>query len=63
MTALLMVAMLVAGIFLGVLLKATFAIAAFSRAQEQRRRAAVRREIRSYAAARRNGAGRPGLDD
>lgn len=46
MTALLMVAMLAAGIFLGALLRATFSCAAISRSQEHRRRADIVRDLR-----------------
>ena len=43
MTALLMVAMLAAGIFLGALLRATFSCAAISRSQEHRHLANIKR--------------------
>ncbi len=61
MTALLMVAMLGAGIFLGALLRATFSCAAISRSQEQRHRADVMRDLRQLVTTRRTGPGGPGF--
>lgn len=62
MTALLMVAMLAAGIFLGALLKATFSCAAISRSQEQRHRADVVRDLRQLVTTPGPGSGRADRD-